>query len=238
MSSHFPSSRFTFSSGPTQTLQSESHQQTLRRNCQKFNLQFNIQSFHSILFIVSSLVTAPESGNSPWLTAKRSFCMTARFPLTLYNPSIHRPAGDDGRKTHQFSNICKLFLYLLSAAEESASPYMTLPVLLWGSKTCRCFTTGRVFLNQVWWSDTDLNPPLFSTWSMHILTKLGTVLLSLWHKLDRLQPNTWSEDTQTKKKEVTQQSKVLVLLQYVLSTLRSLQWPANPLRSLLLSIGD
>lgn len=28
---------------------------------------------------------------SPWLTAKRSFCMTARLPLTLYKPSTHRP---------------------------------------------------------------------------------------------------------------------------------------------------
>lgn len=48
-----------------------------------------------------SHITAPEGSSSP-LTAKRSFCMMARFPLTLYNPSIHSPAGDDGRKTHQF----------------------------------------------------------------------------------------------------------------------------------------
>lgn len=40
-----------------------------------------------------------------------------------------------------------------------------------------------------WWL---LFIPVFSTWSIHILTKLGTDVFSLWHKLVRLQPNTWS----------------------------------------------
>lgn len=35
-------------------------------------------------------------------------------------------------------------------------------------------------------------PPVFSTWSMHILTKLGTDVFSRWHRLIRLHPNTWS----------------------------------------------
>lgn len=35
--------------------------------------------------------------------------------------------------------------------------------------------------------------PVFSTCSMHILTKLGTDVFSRWHRLVRLQPNTWSE---------------------------------------------
>lgn len=40
---------------------------------------------------------------SPWLTAKRSFCMTARLPLTLYKPSTHRPE----REGDLFSGECQ-----------------------------------------------------------------------------------------------------------------------------------
>lgn len=36
------------------------------------------------------------------------------------------------------------------------------------------------------------HPQLASTCSMHIFTKAGTVVESLWHRSDRLQPNTWS----------------------------------------------
>ena len=41
--------------------------------------------------------------------------------------------------------------------------------------------------------------PVFSTWSMHILTKLGTDVFSRWHRLVRLQPNTWSVITNTQR---------------------------------------
>lgn len=34
------------------------------------------------------------------------------------------------------------------------------------------------------------HPQLVSTCSMHIFTKAGTVVDSLWHRTDRLQPNT------------------------------------------------
>lgn len=35
--------------------------------------------------------------------------------------------------------------------------------------------------------------PYASTCSMHNFTKFGTVPFSLWHRLARLAPNTWSE---------------------------------------------
>lgn len=43
--------------------------------------------------------------------------------------------------------------------------------------------------------------PVFSTWSMHIVTKLGTDVFSLWQRLVRLQPNTWSVNRQTRTDE-------------------------------------
>ena len=41
--------------------------------------------------------------------------------------------------------------------------------------------------------------PVFSTWSMHIFTKLGTDVFSRWQRLVRLQPNTWSVITNTQR---------------------------------------
>jgi len=35
-----------------------------------------------------------KNNSLPWLTAKRNFCMTARFPLTLYKPSTFKPEKD------------------------------------------------------------------------------------------------------------------------------------------------
>lgn len=60
-----------------------------KKTLQKYKWEY----FHIVLYVF------PESSSLPWLTAKRSFCMIARLPLTLYSPSMHRPAGDHGRKT-------------------------------------------------------------------------------------------------------------------------------------------
>lgn len=89
----------------------------------------------------------PESSNLPWLTAKRSFCMTARFPLTLYSPSTHKPAGDHGRKTlTSVSMVCFCLLWVESAKTRTVTVttlYLT-PVLSWGRKPHPSFTTGRL----------------------------------------------------------------------------------------------
>lgn len=44
-------------------------------------------------------VTYLTFGLLPWFTAKRSFWITARFPLTLYKPSTLRPAAGEERNT-------------------------------------------------------------------------------------------------------------------------------------------
>lgn len=63
-----------------------------------------------------------------------------------------------------------------------------------GGKKSKEKTKHETFINPLLTEEEEGSRliPVFSTCSMHILTKLGTVVFSRWHRLLRLQPNTWS----------------------------------------------
>lgn len=182
----------------------------------------------------------PKWRKKQWLTvidSKAKFLYDSQVPADSVQPVYTQTCRGSWEENMNITSVmsCNLLLWFLWTA---ATPYLTPPVSSWGrklrphflqvdSKKLESFPVTSSHRDPDN-SDTQPNPPLFSTWSMHILTKLGTVLLSLWHKSDRLQPNTWSEDTERNKNaRVMKRSKVWVLLQRVLWTLRSLRRPGR-----------